>query len=118
MFFIYGIVVLFGLFVLVILCGVIYGRIVGMIMGLFYVNGYMDEGVYVFLGVVLFFGGFMWMIVFFCIILLELINNLLLFFLIMFVLLILKIVGDVFNDGFYFLYVYIKGIFFFEVYFF
>ncbi|XP_024366703.1 putative chloride channel-like protein CLC-g [Physcomitrium patens] len=110
----YGTAVPSGLFVPAILCGATYGRIVGMIMGSFYVNGHMDEGVYALLGAASFLGGSMRMTVSLCIILLELTNNLLLLPLIMLVLLISKTVGDAFNDGLYSLHVHIKGIPFLE----
>ncbi|KAG0584002.1 hypothetical protein KC19_3G178600 [Ceratodon purpureus] len=110
----YGIAVPSGLFVPAILCGATYGRIVGMVMGMFYKNGPIDEGVYALLGAASFLGGSMRMTVSLCIILLELTNNLLLLPLIMLVLLISKTVGDCFNDGLYSLHVHIKGIPFLE----
>lgn len=110
----YGIAVPSGLFVPAILCGATYGRIVGMIMRIFYKNGPIDEGVYALLGAASFLGGSMRMTVSLCIILLELTNNLLLLPLIMLVLLISKTVGDCFNDGLYSLHVHIKGIPFLE----
>jgi chloride channel 7 len=110
----YGIAVPSGLFVPAILCGATYGRIVGMIMGIFYTKGTFDEGVYALLGAASFLGGSMRMTVSLCIILLELTNNLLLLPLIMLVLLISKTVGDCFNDGLYSLHVHIKGIPFME----
>ncbi|KAJ7538540.1 hypothetical protein O6H91_11G053500 [Diphasiastrum complanatum] len=110
----YGILVPSGLFVPAILFGATYGRLTGMFMvshGLQRI----DEGIYAVLGAASFLGGSMRMTVTLCVILLELTNNLTMLPLVMLVLLIAKVVGDLFNDAIFKLHVRMKGIPFLDI---
>jgi chloride channel 7 len=95
---IYGITMSLGLLVLAILCGATYKHIMSMARKIIYGLSSMDE-FNVLLRVALFRKDFMRIIVSLCIILLKITNNMsLLPQVIMLVFLVLKIVGDGFND--------------------
>jgi chloride channel 7 len=98
---IYGLKMSLGLLVFAILCGAIYRHIMSMARKIIYGLNSMDE-FNVLLVVASFHRGFMRIIVSLCIILLKITNNMsLLPQVIMLVLLVLKIVGDGFNNVVY-----------------
>ncbi|VFQ77174.1 unnamed protein product [Cuscuta campestris] len=102
----YGVVAPSGLFVPVIVTGAAYGRLFGMIVG---GHSNLNHGLFAVLGSASLLGGSMRMTVSICVIILELTNNLLLLPLIMLVLLVSKMVADLFNGNIYDLIVQAKG---------
>ena len=109
----YGISVPSGLFVPCILIGSCYGRLVGKVM--YSQDSHIQEGTYALLGAASFLGGTMRMTVSLTVILLELTNQLALLPLVMLVLLIAKMVGDLFNKPIYDIHIELKQLPYLEV---
>lgn len=97
----YGISVPSGLFVPCILAGATYGRLTGRLMAEYGGVTRINEGTYALLGSASFLGGAMRMTVSICVILLELTGNLTMLPLLMLVLLVAKLVGDIFSHAIY-----------------
>ncbi|KAM7506502.1 hypothetical protein LguiA_016955 [Lonicera macranthoides] len=103
----FGIAVPSGLFLPIILMGSAYGRLLGILMGMY---TKIDQGLYAVLGAASLMAGSMRMTVSLCVIFLELTNNLLLLPITMLVLLISKTVGDCFNPSIYDIILDLKGL--------
>ncbi|KAI9107283.1 hypothetical protein K1719_021671 [Acacia pycnantha] len=103
----YGISILSGLFIPVILAGASYDRLISRLLSSVNI---LDPGMFALIGAASFLGGTMRMTVSICVILLELTNNLYILPLLMMVQLTSKTVGDIFNQGIYDQIMKLKGL--------
>ncbi|KAG7153799.1 H(+)/Cl(-) exchange transporter 7-like [Homarus americanus] len=107
----YGLGIPAGLFIPTLLCGAAWGRLVGMLLCLFFPDQkWVDEGKYALVGAGAMLGGVVRMTLSLTVILMECVGNITFGLPLMIVLMVAKWVGDFFNEGIYDIHIQMQGV--------